>query len=430
MRTRWFRCLGLVLVVGSVADAAYAAGSLFSSFDLTASAAKALHLDASYRALADSPATASLRLVRANTGLLNEKAASLTLDLEPGLELRAHRVDSYIAPTGSLVWSGILEDPTSVSALLSPIFRLDPLDSVMIVRNGEKITGNVHFNGDWYKIRPLRSGGHAIVRVDLSRMPPDHPVEYPNQVLTGSLPTRPTVQAKAGGGDPIGFGAVIRVMVHYTPAAATASGDINGLIDLAVAETNDGYTNSNVLISLVLVHRSQVTYVEDGGPYGFLVDLINYWHTNDGEMDGIHTTRNSVAADIGVLIIDDTQYCGLSPAVGSDASSAFSAVYWDCATGVYSFGHEIGHLLSADHDTDNDSAHPPFAYGHGYRYDGNPKWRTIMAYDCPGGGCYPRLNYWSNPNIRYNGVLPMGTTSTHDNARVLNTTKWTVYAYR
>ena len=50
-----------------------------------------------------------------------------------------------------------------------------------------------------------------------------------------------------------------------------------------------------------------------------------------------------------------------------------------------------------------------------------------MAYNCP-SGC-TRINYWSNPGKTYGGV-PMGTTSTHHNQRVLQNTKATIAAFR
>jgi hypothetical protein len=50
-----------------------------------------------------------------------------------------------------------------------------------------------------------------------------------------------------------------------------------------------------------------------------------------------------------------------------------------------------------------------------------------MAYNCT-RSC-PRLNYWSNPNISYNGI-PMGNASTADNQRVLVNTKATIAAFR
>lgn len=216
----------------------------------------------------------------------------------------------------------------------------------------------------------------------------------------------------------------IRVMVHYTSSAANAAGNIGSLIDLAVAESNTGYSNSGVGITLQLATKAQVSYTQSGS---FSTDLSRYRGTTDGYMDSIHTTRNSVAADVGVLVINNSSACGLASGIGSTASTAFAAAHWSCITGYYSFAHEIGHLLAARHDPATDPSTSPYAYGHGYRYTGSPDWRTIMAYDCP-GGC-PRLNYWSSPLKLYNGV-PMGTASQSDNARVLNLRAASVAAFR
>ncbi|RXD92175.1 M12 family metallo-peptidase, partial [Xanthomonas perforans] len=175
-------------------------------------------------------------------------------------------------------------------------------------------------------------------------------------------------------------------------------------------------------ITLQLARYETTSYTETGN---FTTDLQRFRVTNDGYMDSIHTSRNTYTADVGVIVLDNSSYCGLASGIGSNAASAFASVYWDCATGYYSFAHEIGHLQSARHDATNDPSTSPYAYGHGYRY-GN-SWRTIMAYDCT-SGC-PRLNYWSNPNISYNGV-PMGNASTADNQRVLVNTKATIAAFR
>lgn len=412
MSRLWIRSLGVAVVFGFFAVSAHAGPALFSPID-EGSYAKAVNLDLSFQALAENPSTRSLRLVRANADVVNEKAASLTLNLEQGLELVAHRVNSYETKSGSLVWSGVIEDPGFVRVpFVNGEIQFDSINSVMMVKNNGTITGNVHFNGEWYKIRPLKTGGHAIVLAEVSAMPPDHPEEY------AKLPVHrmPARQEKVD--------TVIRVMVHYTSAAASRAGNISALIDLAVAETNQGYTNSGVQIDLVLAHKSQVSYTESTN---FTTNLTRYRSPSDGYMDSIHTTRNSVAADVGVLIVNASSYCGLASGIGSTASSAFAAVYWDCATGYYSFGHEIGHLQSARHDPSTDPSTSPYSYGHGYRYTGSPDWRTIMAYDCS-GGC-PRLNYWSSPLKLYNGV-PMGTSSQSDNARVLNNTRATVAAFR
>jgi len=101
-------------------------------------------------------------------------------------------------------------------------------------------------------------------------------------------------------------------------------------------------------------------------------------------------------------------------------------VYHDCATGYYSFAHEIGHLQGARHNPEHDSTDKPFAYGHGY-FNKAKKWRTIMSYNCP-GGCV-RRPFFSNPDIEFGGD-PTGTAATHDNARVINQTAARVAGFK
>ena len=415
MKEIWIRSLGMAVALTLMAGAAHAGSALFSPMDRWRE--KGLSLDESFQALVENPATASLRLVRAHARAVNPKAASLTLNLEPGLELRAYQVESYVNKSGIQVWSGVIEDlgwsniPFSLKEL-----HFNPVNYVTLVRNGDKITGNVHFEGEWYQIRPLRGGGHAIVTVDRKAMPPDHPGEYAGLPVV-PMPRRDVPMEKAD--------TVIRVLVNYTASAAAASGDIVGLINLAVVESNQGYANSDVFIDLELAGQGVTAYTESGD---FNTDLTRYRTPGDGFMDEIHATRDAVAADVALLVINNTAYCGLASSIGSTAATAFAAAYWGCITGYYSFAHEIGHLQSARHDPLNDPSTTPYAYGHGFQSNwSNPRWRTIMAYDCL-LGC-ARLNYWSNPNKTYNGRA-MGTATRNDNARVLNTTRDTVAAYR
>lgn len=198
-------------------------------------------------------------------------------------------------------------------------------------------------------------------------------------------------------------------------------GDMQALAELAVVETNRGYVNSGIGITMELSGYETLDYKEEG----MTSDLARFRETADGFLDSVHTTRDKQQADVNVLLVNDKSGCGLAYSIGSDASTAFAAVYHGCATGYYTFAHEVGHLQSARHDPDTDSSTTPFAYGHGFR-NGNT-WRTIMAYDCP-TSC-SRLNYWSNPNKSYEGVA-MGTADKSDNARVLENTKAAIAAFR
>ncbi len=425
-RSSMYAAIAAVGMVGLVAFASQAAKQpLFTSMK----SAAATSSDASWRALAESRATLSIQRVGADATQISAKSDTLSL----GDFGTAYMQYSRQNGNGTTVWYGNLGKGYGIADSLR--YKLtgeisdDPNNSVMIVRNGDKLTGTIRAKGQLYSLRPLKSGGHAIVRVNEAKMPADHPAEAYARIFRESI-ARSRLGARAKNA-PVTANATalaantIRVMVYYTASAASASGDINGLINLAVAETNQGYVNSGVDISMVLAGTYSTTYKESGS---FDRDLTRFRSSTDRYMTDVHTNRNTVAADVGVLIINNSSSCGLASDIGSTATTAFAAVHWDCATGYYSFGHEIGHLQSARHDPATDGSTTPYAYGHGYRSPTNA-WRTIMAYNCTNAAGCPRINYWSNPANTYGGQA-MGTTATSHNQRVLNNTAATVAAFR
>lgn len=232
-------------------------------------------------------------------------------------------------------------------------------------------------------------------------------------------------------------GATIDVLVVYTATARSGAGGttaMNTLIDQAVSESNTGYGNSSVNPRLNLVHKAEVTYSESS--FNWSTCLNRLVGTSDGYMDSVHTLRNTYNADVVVLIVNNQSYCGLANAIMASASGAFCLVSRVCATGYYSFAHEIGHLQGARHDRYVDNTdYSPYTYNHGYTYS-TAYWRTIMAYNnacsAVGRNC-TRLNYWSNPNVLYGGVAmgnSGGAGSGADNHLCLNNTAYTVANFR
>lgn len=413
------------ILAGAIAATAFlSSGSVANSAArpllLKTQASASLGADPSYMAIVDDRASASIDFVDADVTQVSESQEFLQLSVD-GKQLQASKQYATRNPDGSVVWYGLLSQQTKLFPRLrnwgADEIADDPMNSVMIVRNGNKLTGTIRKDGQLYALRPLRSGGHALVRIDESRMPADHPGTY------SLLPTIRMSTDKVASNATDKAVTTIRVMVVMTQSAINATGDAGGLINLAVAETNQGYANSGVGISLQLAGAYSTSYKESGN---FNTDLSRFRGTKDGQMDSFHSTRNSIAADVGVLIINNSSSCGLASGIGSSAATAFAAVHYSCATGYYSFGHEIGHLQSARHDPAADPTNAPYAYGHGYRYDAGG-WRTIMAYNCP-ANC-TRINYWSNPAKTYGGAA-MGTTAKNHNQRALNNTKATIAAFR
>ena len=285
-----------------------------------------------------------------------------------------------------------------------------------MVRNGN-IMGSIQDQGTLYRIEPVGNGVHALIKVDQGRFPPEHPPSFQQQERRGDIRAPGGMNDAARDALPVG----IDVLVAYTTAARSAVADINATIQLAVAEANQSYINSGINIKLTLVDSFEVAYSESGKTFEtILADFV--------ANPTVQNRRNSSGADLAAMIINQTDYCGLADAIMANASTAYAVVHYDCATGYYSFAHELGHLQGARHDPATDPTNTPFAYGHGLQHlSPTPAWRTIMAYNCS-GGC-PRIQYWSNPNVQYGGVA-MGTAATNDNSCVWNETAATVAAFR
>ncbi len=363
--------------------------------------------------------TAALNLMQIDSSVLSADSDRLEIRLAGNRTVIARRSASRFSEDGTLVWEGYIEGKSNPAGSDGRAQPDDLLNTVTLVKSGDEVAGTLRIDGRLHRLSSLGRGQHVLAAIDESKLPPDHPEEYK------SLPVA-NIGTEDHGNKAAGTKAIstIRVMVVITDRAKTKIGNITNFVNLAISETNAGYTNSGVEITAQLAGTYTTSYVESGS---MSTDLARIRGTTDGYMDSVHSLRNTNAADIVMFVIDNAASCGLASGIGATASTAFAAVHYSCATGYYSFGHEMGHLQSARHDPANDPTTTPYAYGHGYQYAAGG-WRTIMAYACSTGTCN-RINYWSNPAKLRSGV-PMGTTSTHHNQRVLNNTKATIAAFR
>jgi hypothetical protein len=312
--------------------------------------------------------TKSVQVCKINIDSLRNK--SFYLDLRPELRIQATRKKTERRSDTNYTW-----------------FGTSSFGSVILVVNGSNITGTIRGDKGLYKIQPIGEGLHAIIEVDESKFPPDDPStgnkSPESDNLQDPLRSKRAVKARAI--------PTIQVLVAYTPSAESAQGDIASLIQLAIDETNVSYANSSIWLRLHLAGTHKVHYDETGRSFSMIVR--QFAATGDGQMSEIHNLRVAYAADVAVLIVNQPALCGQAQTIQASSFSAFVIVHYSCATGYYSFGHEIGHLQGARHDLANDSNSTPYPFGHGYQ--NGSSWRTIMAYDCK-PSC-PRLQYWSNP---------------------------------
>lgn len=281
------------------------------------------------------------------------------------------------------------------------------MNSATFVFGDGVVIGNVRPGWDniIYQLRVSPSGTPYVQEVDTNKFPAERdpiPATPPATPDTGGT-TAPDSSPQGAVPDD---GTTINVMVVYTPSARAAQGGtaaMQALINLGISETNQGYANSNVTQRITLAHSAEVTYTEGAGSSGFSAALSDVTGTADGEMDNVHTLRDTYAADMVSLWINNSAYCGLAylmtTASPTFASYAFSVVHYTCATGYYSFGHEMGHNQGSHHDVFVNPEDGVYSYSHGY-VDTLNQFRTVMAYSNACGGC-TRINHWSNPDVNY-----------------------------
>ena len=197
-------------------------------------------------------------------------------------------------------------------------------------------------------------------------------------------------------------GVVVDVLVAYTSSVGDAYGGEHGvraLTALAASEGNAALENSGIYVTLSVVGLHQTEFNEI--QYSFADAVRSLKNPSDGRMDEIHALRDAVGADVVVVLINSKKSCGIAYTLGSysveAAQNAFAAVAANCATGYFSFVHEIGHLMGANHGKKDSQGSTllDFSYGSYFSYHAEPL-RSVMAY-APGR----RIGLFSGPSVLY-----------------------------
>jgi hypothetical protein len=380
------------------------------------------------------------RNVRIDWGSLQAATPGETLQLNLFEDVNVNAVVSSVTEeNGTVTWVGQVVD--------------DPMAQAFLVSSDGQVAVDVHMPDGIYQVRSAGGDLHTVQQIDQSAYPEEMPpIEIgPDQLAASAADLKAAAPAASDAPVSEDDGGTLDVLVLYTPRARSTAGSqtaMTNLVNLAVAETNQSYANSGISQRIRLVSTQEIAYTESGSMDS---DLSNLQSASDSYMNQVHTLRNTYGADLVSLIVESGQYCGIAYMM-QDISSyfqayAFSVVARSCATGYYSFAHELGHNMGARHDWYTDTSSYPDTYGHGY-VNVSGRWRTIMAYDSEctvNGFSCTRLQYWSNPGITRNGQ-PMGVSAgtnsscqAHDkyhppcdadDHRTLNTTAYTVANFR
>jgi hypothetical protein len=284
------------------------------------------------------------------------------------LSVRWNRMEALqSASGGGQVWFGAVED--------------SPLGEATMVVQGGRVAGNfTRHDGLIYQVRTTDDGEVWVSEVDARKFP-DEPesmfhasIAPPSSAGAGTLPSAAADDAGQ-----------VDVMVVWTPAARARAGGpqaMQQLVQLGIAETNQGYRNSGINLTVRLVYSGEVNYSEASI---IDTDLDRLRGTNDGYMDEIHQLRDTWGADLVSLWAERDDFCGLGYMLQNPARSdnGFSVIARSCATGYYSFGHEMGHNMGAAHAAGDGGPPGYYSYSQAGRLRVNfgPSWLMTSIAD-------------------------------------------------
>lgn len=337
-----------------------------------------------YRSFEQQSTTTRIDLIRIGDLLPALRRRSLPINL-PGqlVELSAEPSHVKYYSPDDYIWNG---------RLLSGNGR------IALVNNQGKFTGTIQLGGQWYKIEPLGAGMHALITVDMTRLPSGDATP-PGGRGAGNI-SSPTNAHKTSGSNKN-----IEVLVLYTDAADDAVGDIAGTAALAVNDASVAYSNSAITSSQLSVDHigtSRIDFEE-----GKNIDKdVNKLAANTEA----NNKRDSFWGDVVILFTDGDYFSGsvygIAKEIEAHEDSAYAIVEADKATVNFALAHELGHLQGGRHQqcsvydipTCDDTAGS--AHGYGWAVGGgNYRWTILHQLGRSGNP----IQYFSNPSVSYHG---------------------------
>ncbi len=324
-----------------------------------------------------------------------------------------------------------------------------PFGRAIISRHGDAIYASVAAAGRGdFEIR--RSGGGLLVKsvTDADRLDCSTEGDVSSDVAADDLSneqspplpaSEPGVRRKAVGGTVqdviIFFNDQARVVQGGAPGVPTDDADIRAKILAAIESTNVAYADSNIALTLRALLVTPIDYVYP--PTEDLQRALDELRsTTDGAIDGVHSARDSLSADIVSLWVANDVGGGkanLNLPSNISFKNAFNVIR--VQNPVETFVHEIGHNHGVRHLRDG-YASPPSSwavdsFAHFFSGLSGDSYITVVASngDKTRVGATSRILRFSAPELSFDGS-PTGVTGDRNAAATVRATGPIIAAFR
>ncbi len=355
--------------------------------------------NAKYLKIKENKAFKEVLIIRVGNVRTLEKRGALHIKI-PGLPgaLVAHREALEVRGENEFQWTGRFRDDSG---------------EVFINATNEGIFGRIIYEDDVYQLEGLGDGKSLFMKVNKEILTP----EECGTIQPELKATKKNRQLKNH------CAAVpIRVGVLFTQAAQNTGLNMNNIAQVAIADLNTSITSSGLTSHDVSFQVAGVQFLN-----GFVetANICNDAATLSNDNNAIQFRNDlNILADV-VILLTDGPYglaVGCANAIEANAAQAFGIVQAAQANAVFSFGHEVIHLIGGRHQqcalffNPGCDDTPGFEHGWKYRTGWWPfrKEKTTIMHQQQNG--WTRQREVSNPAVHGNANLNDNAQMLEDNA--------------
>lgn len=362
------------------------------------------------KVLHDAVAIEDARFIDINPPLVNAKTSRLSVPLPNGQTIKFQRRHVHEEGGDVAYWYGdIVSDRKQRYPSPSEI-EADPVSRMVLVRQGQRLSGEIHLPGQHYRLENAGAGRHVLIKLGIENNLKCEPI----------YEARGTDLEQAVSGRQPKSRSTIRVMFVSTTGARELDPGFGNKISPWLNMASRDFSESGVDVEF----KSAGYYTLDLKDSDFDYDsnkILREIETPDTDAGKkVAAQRDSWEADL-VIIAVGNPWTALKSYIGAKKETAFAVI-----TPLHDpeiLTHQLGHLFGAMHiwkPGDPDLGGPAYRFAHKL-FVGSTKYHTIMGrFDCENNTCDQyEINRFSDPNATFASV-PLGTKEHNDNVRYLN----------